>query len=75
MIQLFGKSRRIFCPTISGGGARELFEKDPALKNDPRFTLYPEWIQRQVAAQPTSASSPAAAAIRAAAAARWCSTS
>ena len=52
VVQLFGKSRRIFCPMISGGGARELFEKDPALKNDPRFTLYPQWIQRQVAAQP-----------------------
>ena len=39
---------------ISGGGARELFEKDPALKSDPRFALYPQWIQRQVAAQPVS---------------------
>ena len=52
VVQLFGKSQRIFCPMISGGGARELFEKDPTLKNDPRFTLYPQWIQRQVAAQP-----------------------
>ena len=39
---------------ISGAGARRLFELDPALKNDPRFKLYPEWIQRQVAAQPAS---------------------
>jgi hypothetical protein len=54
VIQLFGKSRRILCPTISGGGARELFEKDPTLKNDPRFQLYPQWIQRQVAAQPSN---------------------
>jgi hypothetical protein len=52
VIQLFGKSARIFCPMISGGGARKLFERDGALKNDPRFKLYPEWIQRQVAAQP-----------------------
>ncbi|HUQ88781.1 MAG TPA: amidohydrolase family protein, partial [Vicinamibacterales bacterium] len=52
VIQLFGKSQRILCPMISGGGARELFEKDPALKQDPRFQLYPQWIQRQVAAQP-----------------------
>jgi hypothetical protein len=50
VIQLFGKSRRIFSPTISGGGARELFEKDPALKTDPRFGLYPQWLQRRVAA-------------------------
>src|SRR5262245_50735754 len=55
VVQLFGQSGRIFCPMISGGGARRLFEKDAALKNDPRFKLYPEWIQRQVAAQPVSA--------------------
>ena len=54
VVQLFGKSQRILCPMISGGGARELFEKDPALKSDPRFALYPQWIQRQVAAQPVS---------------------
>jgi cytosine/adenosine deaminase-related metal-dependent hydrolase len=40
---------------ISGAGARRLFERDPALKDDPRFKLYPEWIQRQVAAQPAAA--------------------
>ena len=28
---------------------RELFEKDPALKSDPRFALYPQWLQRRVA--------------------------
>jgi hypothetical protein len=55
VVQLFGQSQRIFCPMISGGGARRLFEKDATLKNDPRFKLYPEWIQRQVAAQPVSA--------------------
>jgi len=56
VVQLFGKSGRIFCPMISGAGARRLFELDPALKSDPRFKLYPEWIQRQVAQQPTAAS-------------------
>ena len=55
VVQLFGKSQRILCPMISGFGSRALFEKDPALKNDPRFALYPQWIQRQVAAQPTAA--------------------
>ena len=54
VVQLFGKSQRIFCPMISGGGARELFEKDPSLKADARFSLYPQWIQRQVAAQPVA---------------------
>lgn len=52
VIQLFGKSGRIFCPMISGGGTRRLFELDPSLKADPRFALYPQWIQRQVAQQP-----------------------
>jgi len=51
VIQLFGKSRRVLTPTVSGTGSRELFTKDPSLKSDPRFTLYPEWIQRQVAQQ------------------------
>jgi len=37
---------------ISGGGARKLFEEEPDLKKDPRFQLYPAWIQAQVAAQP-----------------------
>jgi hypothetical protein len=54
VVQLFGKSQRIFCPMISGGGARELFERHPTLKQDPRFQLYPQWIQRQVAAQPVA---------------------
>jgi Tol biopolymer transport system component len=53
VVQLFGKSQRILCPMISGGGARKLFEDDPGLKTDPRFKLYPDWIQAQVAAQPT----------------------
>jgi hypothetical protein len=52
VIQLFGKSGRIFCPMISGGGTRRLFEQEPGLKQDPRFALYPAWIQAQVAAQP-----------------------
>src|SRR5216683_2657340 len=52
VVQLFGKSGRIFCPMISGMGARRLFDLEPELRNDPRFQLYPEWIQAQVAAQP-----------------------
>jgi hypothetical protein len=53
VVQLFGKSGRIFCPMISGGGTRKLFEIEPELKFDRRFTLYPAWMQRQVAQQPT----------------------
>ena len=54
VIQLFGQSGRILCPMISGGGTRRLFELEPTLKSDPRFELYPEWIQRQVAQQPVA---------------------
>jgi Tol biopolymer transport system component len=55
VVQLFGKSGRILCPMISGGGARALFTNEPALKADPRFKLYPAWIQAQVAQQPVAA--------------------
>src|SRR4029453_14491436 len=47
VVQLFGKSGRIFCPMISGGGTRKCFREEPAMVNDPRFKLYPEWIQQQ----------------------------
>src|SRR6266446_1800650 len=50
VVQVFGQSGRIFCPTISGGGVRQLFEDDAALQRDPRFTLYPSWMQQRVAA-------------------------
>ncbi|HEV3061473.1 MAG TPA: amidohydrolase family protein [Vicinamibacterales bacterium] len=48
VIQLFGKSGRYLTPTLFGAG-RQVFEKDPALKDDPRFKLYPEWMQQQTA--------------------------
>jgi len=52
VIDLLGKGGRIFCPMISGGGARKLFQDEAALKTDPRFKLYPGWIQAQVAREP-----------------------
>jgi len=58
VVQLFGKSGRIFCPTISGGGVRKLFEDDADLKHDPRFTLYPAWMQQRVAAGGRSGAGP-----------------
>ncbi len=48
VIQLFGKSGRYLTPTMFGAG-RRVFEKDPGLKDDPRFKLYPEWMQQQTA--------------------------
>jgi hypothetical protein len=57
VVQLFGKSQRYLCPMISGGGARRLFDANPAWRQDPRFSLYPAWIQRQVR-QPAGAGAP-----------------
>src|SRR5207342_1051836 len=54
VIQLFGKSGRYLTPTMFGA-ARQLFEHEPELKNDPRFKLYPEWMQLQVAQMDRSA--------------------
>ncbi len=48
VIQLFGKSGRYLTPTMFGAG-RQVFVGDPALKDDPRFKLYPEWMQQQTA--------------------------
>src|SRR5262249_34778319 len=62
VVQLFGKSGRTLCPMISGGGTRRLFEREPELKADQRFKLYPEWIQRQVGEQPATGSNPGAGA-------------
>jgi Tol biopolymer transport system component/imidazolonepropionase-like amidohydrolase len=48
VVQLFGKSERVWCPMMSGGGVRRLLEGNPAFRKDPRFALYPEWMQAQV---------------------------
>jgi Tol biopolymer transport system component len=48
VILLFGKSQRFLTPTMFGA-ARGLFQAEPGLKDDPRFKLYPEWMQKQVA--------------------------
>jgi len=48
VVQLFGRSERYWCPMMSGGGVRRLFEGDPSLRQDPRFSLYPQWMQQQV---------------------------
>ncbi len=54
VIQLFGKSGRYLTPTMFGSG-RLAFDKEPELKNDPRFKLYPQWIQDEVSHEPTGA--------------------
>ena len=51
--EIFGKSGMVLCPNglsfPSGIGAKKLHADEPALRQDPRFALYPEWIRAQVA--------------------------
>ena len=48
VIQLFGKSGRILCPDDFSGGSEQTAETEPAMRADPRFKLYPAWMQAQV---------------------------
>ena len=54
VVQLFGRSGRILCPMISPAGTRKLLELEPELANDPRFKLYPQWIQGQLVSRQMS---------------------
>ncbi|HZP47202.1 MAG TPA: amidohydrolase family protein [Vicinamibacterales bacterium] len=54
VVQLFGKSGRYLTPTMFGSG-RLAFDKEPDLKNDPRFRLYPQWMQDEVSREPSGA--------------------
>jgi hypothetical protein len=51
--EIFGKAGMLLCPNglsfPSGRGAQKLHADDPAIRQDPRFMLYPEWIRAQVA--------------------------
>jgi Tol biopolymer transport system component len=47
VIELFGQSQRFFTPMITGSGAAKLLADEPAMKTDPRFNLYPEWLRLQ----------------------------
>ena len=38
-----------------GGGTRKLLELEPDLNNDPRFKLYPQWIQEQLVSRQMNA--------------------
>jgi Tol biopolymer transport system component/imidazolonepropionase-like amidohydrolase len=49
VVQLFGKSERYLTPTLfGGGGLQKMLADEPALRTDPRFKLYPEWMQKQI---------------------------
>jgi Tol biopolymer transport system component len=46
--RLFGAARTVFVPMLAGPGAQTLYAENPALRQDPRFKLYPLWMQAQV---------------------------
>ncbi len=49
VIQIFGKSQRYLTPTLfNGRGVEKLLADEPGLRTDPRFDLYPEWLQKQL---------------------------
>jgi Tol biopolymer transport system component len=49
VVEIFGKSQRYLTPTLfAGGGIQKLLADEPGLRTDPRFKLYPEWLQKQV---------------------------
>ena len=48
--RIFGAARTVFVPMLAGPGTQTLYAENPALLQDPRFKLYPQWMQAQVAA-------------------------
>ncbi|CAN5520475.1 amidohydrolase family protein [soil metagenome] len=46
--QLLGRANMVFCPMLAGPGTQMIYRMDPSMRQDPRFGLYPEWMQRQV---------------------------
>jgi len=46
VIQLFGQSQRYLTPTVSQPGTTKLFEMEPEMKNDPRFSIYSDWLRQ-----------------------------
>ena len=75
VVQLFGKSERILCPMISGGGARALFDGGTDAEERSALQAVSGVDPGAGRAAAGGRAMPAAAAIRPAAAARWCSTS
>lgn len=49
--QIFGATGTIWCPMVSRTGLARLWELEPEMRMDPRFSLYPGWMQRQVSGQ------------------------
>ncbi|MFZ1939504.1 MAG: amidohydrolase family protein [Terracidiphilus sp.] len=46
VVQIFGQSQRYLTPTVSFPGLAKLFEMEPEMKTDPRFTIYSDWLRQ-----------------------------
>ena len=51
VIQLFGQSQRYFTPTVPGPGLAKLLADEPAMKTDPRFNIYSDWLRLNATGQ------------------------
>ena len=49
--QILGAARMTMTPTM-GWSIRDLLDKEPQLRSDPRLALNPPWLQRQIADTP-----------------------
>ena len=46
VVQIFAQSQCCLTPTVSGPGLAKLFEMEPQMRDDPRFSIYTHWLQR-----------------------------
>jgi hypothetical protein len=51
VIQLFGQSQRYLTPTVPQAGLAKLFADEPGMKDDPRFTIYSDWLRLNATGQ------------------------
>ena len=51
VIQLFGQSQRYLTPTVPAPGLAKLLADEPEMKNDPRFTIYSDWLRLNATGQ------------------------
>jgi Tol biopolymer transport system component len=45
VVAIFGASQRYLTPTVSAPGLAKLFEMEPEMRDDPRFTIYSDWLR------------------------------
>jgi hypothetical protein len=51
VVQLFGQSQRYLTPTVPQLGLAKLLADEPGMKDDPRFTIYADWLRLNATGQ------------------------